>query len=218
MGMTRGQWAIQFLQALGNTQPSASTVNFVASWTLAENTRALYNPLATTQPADGATCFNSVCVRNYLSNGQGIDASVKTLTNGRYPHILQGLRTNQPEDAANAVELGIWGTGMHGVLLWRTGDHRDGKLLSHPDTSDAADDGPRIVGDAGGPTQSPGNLPPTSPDIPQPSGGSVMDTSDSAQLARDVQYILLGGLLVAIALFLALKSYVPTSSIVKAVA
>lgn len=78
-----------------------ANVAFLLSWMDQENTRAAFNPLATTQRMDGATAFNSAGVRNYLSMEQGITAQAKTLRNGRYPTILQGLQAGAPERAAN---------------------------------------------------------------------------------------------------------------------
>jgi hypothetical protein len=203
--MYRGEWAKQLLTALGNEKPTQQTVNFVASWTLAENTKATYNPLATTQPFEGSTCFNSVCVRNYPSNGAGIEATVKTLTNGRYPHILNGLRQNRPEESANGSELGVWGTGLRAVVLWRTGDHTGEILKSHPTTN-------KSEKEQHTPIERPG------PVEDKPTIGSMMTSGDQEQFARDIQYITLGGLLMAIAIVLAIKSYVPTQQILKTAA
>lgn len=112
---SRVQWSLDLLNALGNAQPSLETVAFVVAWQAGENTSAAFNPLATTQSADGATCFNYLSgrcgVRNYTSREQGLQATIETITNGFYPNILQGLQTNQPELALNDGELGVWGTG-----------------------------------------------------------------------------------------------------------
>lgn len=112
---SRVQWSLDLLNALGNTQPTIETVVFITAWQAGENTNAAFNPLATTQSADGATCFNYIngrCgVRNYTSREQGLQATIETITNGYYPNILAGLQTNQPELALNDGELGVWGTG-----------------------------------------------------------------------------------------------------------
>lgn len=110
------EWSEELLHALGNTNPSAETVAFVEAWVRAENTRAEHNPLATTQPMPGDTCFNYLSgkcgVRNYTSRSQGLDATVKTLQNGLYPNIVTGLLTNNPRLAHNQNELDTWGTGL----------------------------------------------------------------------------------------------------------
>ena len=111
-------WAVDLLSRLGNREPSADTISFVVAWQEGEGTAAQFNPLATTQPADGATCFNSVCVRDYTSYEQGLQATVETITNGRYPRTLAGLVNNQP--IVDDGELGTWGTGGGNVrALWK---------------------------------------------------------------------------------------------------
>jgi murein DD-endopeptidase MepM/ murein hydrolase activator NlpD len=88
----------------------------VVAWQNGENTGAAFNPLATTQTAPGATCWNKLpsmpCgVKNYTSREQGLQATVETLTNGFYPNILAGLQTNNPAQVLNDGELATWGTG-----------------------------------------------------------------------------------------------------------
>jgi len=205
----RGEWAKAFLGAIGNASPDAKTVNFVASWTLGENTAARYNPLATTQPMTDATDFNAVGVKNYKDHQQGIDATVKTLENGRYPHVLHGLQTNDPEEAVNAIELGTWGTGLGFTTLWRLGDHTNEELVSHA--------GATPFGGGGGSgfenAPPPGLLDPLY-DITQ-----VQDIDPQAQaIARNVSFIALGGLLLLIAIVLTIRTYVPTRQIVKTIA
>lgn len=111
----REAWAVDVLARLGNTQPDADMVAFVVAWQAGEGTAAAFNPLATTQPAPGDTCFNYLSgrcgVRNYPDYETGMRATVETITNGYYPNILAGLQTNDPERALNDVELGVWGTG-----------------------------------------------------------------------------------------------------------
>ena len=70
----------------------------------------------TTQSAAGATNFNSVGVKNFTSYEQGLAATVKTLTNGRYEPILAALRSGDSAVAVGrAVEASPWGTG--GLML-----------------------------------------------------------------------------------------------------
>lgn len=214
---TRGEWATEFLHAIGNSNPDAKTVNFVATWTLGENTQAQYNPLATKQPSECQTgSFNDVGVRNYSTDQCGIDATVKTLENGYYPHILHGLQNNDPEEASNAIELGTWGTGTGFLILWREGDHRNEVLLSHGaqgsgehgrnGSSEVPVTNVPIVGKGGG-------------------GGGSWDTGqkpniglpDTAVIARNVEFIALGTLLVGIAIVLAVRTYVPVQQVVQTI-
>lgn len=106
---TRGGWAVSLLAAIGNDRPSASTVAFLEAWHRAEGGTATYNWLNTTQPAEGATDYNSVGVKNYPDYATGIQATAQTLTNGRYPRTLAGLVSNQP--IVDDGEMGTWGTG-----------------------------------------------------------------------------------------------------------
>ncbi|MBK9944189.1 MAG: M23 family metallopeptidase [Kouleothrix sp.] len=127
----RERWARDLLAALGNQQPTRETVGLVVAWQSAENTGAAFNPLATTQPADGATCWNSLpsmlCgVKSYTTYEQGLQATIETLSNGFYPNILTGLQSNNPEQALNVDELDVWGTGFELVKS------QYGLLMSQP--------------------------------------------------------------------------------------
>lgn len=95
---------------------TAENQRALIAWARAEGTSASFNPLATTQGATGASNFNSVGVKNYPSYEVGLDATVKTLRNGRYENILAALRrgTNAME-VGQAVEDSPWGTG--GLVL-----------------------------------------------------------------------------------------------------
>lgn len=112
---SRVQWASDLLGRLGMPVTSEN-VRAMTAWAQAEGTDAAFNPLATTQSQTGATSFNSVGVKNYTSYDNGIDATVQTLTNGRYGAILTALRSgNSAEAVARAVADSPWGTG-DGVL------------------------------------------------------------------------------------------------------
>lgn len=94
---TREQWARAFLGALGNNHPTQNVVNWVVAWTRFESATgrgASYNLLNTTQREAGSTVFNSVGVQNFTSFSQGVQANAATLENGRYPALLDALRTN----------------------------------------------------------------------------------------------------------------------------
>ena len=118
-GDDQTQWALDFLAAIGNTNPSPETLAFVVAWQQGENTAAQHNPLATTQPWTGDSCFNYIdgkCgVRNYQTRQDGLDATVTTISNGAYPNILAGIQTSDPERALNDIELSTWGTGRGNV-------------------------------------------------------------------------------------------------------
>jgi hypothetical protein len=114
MGAFNG-YAQELLSKLG-APATANNVAFLNAWAKAEGGNASYNPFNTTQPAPGASNYNSVGVRNYTSPQQGISATIQTLLNGRYGNIVQGLRSGAtPQALATAVANSPWGTGS-GVL------------------------------------------------------------------------------------------------------
>ena len=93
----RSEWCASLLNALGNPNPSQTTLNFVIGWSASEtlaDSGAIYNLLNTTEPWSGATNFNSVGVRNYTSWQDGINATIATLRNGYYPELEEALRIN----------------------------------------------------------------------------------------------------------------------------
>lgn len=71
---------------------------------------AAYNPMNTTQPMPGATSATPVGVKAYTSWEQGIDATAKTLKNGRYENILAKLRASaEPDDTLAQDDWRTWG-------------------------------------------------------------------------------------------------------------
>jgi hypothetical protein len=111
----REQWAHDFLTRLGMPVTSEN-VRLMVAWQQAEGTRAQYNPLATTQGMPGATRFNSVGVKNYVSYDDGMAANIKAITNGRYENVLAALRRGDSAvTTAQAIAASPWGTGQ-GVL------------------------------------------------------------------------------------------------------
>lgn len=88
--------------------------NLIYLWARAENTKANFNPLATTQPAPNATDFNSSHVKNYATYSDGVTATITTLKNGRYNGIVSDLQKGNvdPYDVVNnnASEFDTWGT------------------------------------------------------------------------------------------------------------
>lgn len=114
-GSDREGWSSDLLSALG-LPATSENLRALEAWVEAEGTSAAFNPLATTQNMPGATNFNSVGVKNYASYGDGLAATVRTLTNGRYEGILAALaRGTSSVDVARAVAASPWGTGQ-GVL------------------------------------------------------------------------------------------------------
>lgn len=85
---------------------------YLYAWRQAEGGSAAFNPFNTTQKAEGATNYNKVGVKNYTSAQQGVNATVKTLLNGRYSGIISSLKSDaEPSQTADALVASPWGTG-----------------------------------------------------------------------------------------------------------
>jgi hypothetical protein len=221
---TRGEWATQVLAALGNRNPDAATVNFLAAWSVCEfgpevKKAARFNPLATKHTMPGNTNYNSVGVKDYPDADTGLQATVRTIKNGHYPHIVEGLTTNKPEIALNHSELGIWGTGGGCVeRIYKSGDQRMLTLPSYdpaiPGGADAATT-PITVDPETDRLVNPDQAVDTDPNF------TLQGLADSVNPAVIYARFAMGGLgvlMIVIAGILTIRSYVPTKQIVKTIA
>jgi hypothetical protein len=116
--LTYEAWARGFLARLG-APDCAENLTIVVAWETQESTSARFNPLATTKVMEGATDFNSVGVKNYVSLDQGLDASRDTLELGAdsygYDAILQSLRAcGSAEMTARTINASAWCRGCGG--------------------------------------------------------------------------------------------------------
>jgi len=108
-------WITSVLTAIGAPATQAN-INSMSSWIAHEstypgngsNTGGLFNPLNTTLGESGATEYNSIGVKNYTSEAQGIAATVATLLNGDYSDIVAALRTGN----------GLCGQSFAGLATW----------------------------------------------------------------------------------------------------
>jgi hypothetical protein len=109
-------WISSFLASIGAPLTQAN-INSVSSWIAKEsvypgngtNTGGLYNPLNTTLAESGATNYNSVGVKNYVSEAQGLEATVATLLgNEDYSDIVDALRNG----------TGLCGQSLSGLATW----------------------------------------------------------------------------------------------------
>lgn len=109
-----GRWATALLNRLG-VQPTPAAKRALVGWVQAEGghwkNQARFNPLNTTQPMPGAGNTGSQGnIKQYTSWDQGLNATVKTLRNGRYGGILQALAGSDPAAVARAIGASPWGT------------------------------------------------------------------------------------------------------------
>ncbi len=93
-----------------NIPTSDFSVDALMAWAPYENTSACWNPLATTRAKSGSCCFNSVCVRNYLNQNMGIEATAETLALRYYQHIRAMLRLESFDREGLRGDLSTWGT------------------------------------------------------------------------------------------------------------
>lgn len=123
--MLRSEFAAHILEGLVSTHKDAE--GFLVKWMSRENTRAQWNPLATTMPGHGDNHFNSVGVRNYPDFKTGLDATLRTLRNGMYPHVVRFLTTGDTSSPqALNHELQRWsGNGYTFNGVETTSSHDD---------------------------------------------------------------------------------------------
>lgn len=116
--MLRSEYFTEVLKKL-NAYVSVSRIQCGVAWASYENTEAENNPYATTEPWPNSSEFNSAGVRNYATVEDGIDATVATLTNGYYDHLLNVLRTPEctSRDVLNAIDGSPWGSHPNTALL-----------------------------------------------------------------------------------------------------
>ena len=94
-------------------KPTKDNMAFMYAWRQAEGGKATNNPFNTTQKMAGATNYNSVGVKNYRTQEDGIQSTCRTLNNGRYNDIVNGLKND-----VGLFEL----SRMKGLKTWGTGE------------------------------------------------------------------------------------------------
>ena len=107
------QFATAVLRGVG-VKPNTRSIANMLGWMRAEgghtHNRARFNFLNTTQPAPGAGNTGSQGnIKVYRDFGQGVQATVQTLKNGRYGAIL-GAFNSDPSTFSRAVNSTPWGT------------------------------------------------------------------------------------------------------------
>ena len=76
-----------------------------------DKNNATYNPLNTTQDYPGAKPINSYGVKAYPSEDAGVDAFIKTIQNGRYPHLVEAFTTGNVDPKGIAQDVRVWTSG-----------------------------------------------------------------------------------------------------------
>lgn len=98
-----------------NAPITEENMKFLYAWRKAEGAKAKNNPFNTTLSLSKdkeKTNYNKVGVKNYSTSYYGIEATIKTLLNGRYDCIVNGLRKDIGAlEISECQSLHTWGTG-----------------------------------------------------------------------------------------------------------
>ena len=95
-------------------KPTKDNMLFMYAWRQSEGGKATNNPFNTTHKMPGSTRYadNTHGVQNYKTPEDGIQATCKTLKNGRYNDIVQGLKDDIGLfELSRMKSLNVWGTG-----------------------------------------------------------------------------------------------------------
>lgn len=115
-------WLADVLNGIG-APASENNEAIISRWAHWEGSRAAWNALDTTRPADGAWPYNVIRMRNggvihvwnYPDERTGAAATAATIRNGHYPAVLAALRADAPlsswRTAEVRAEVRLWGTG-----------------------------------------------------------------------------------------------------------
>lgn len=108
------QFYEEVLKGLG-APVTDGNLKFLYSWRQAEGAKASNNPFNTTYNLSkdtGISNYNKIGVKNYSTPQFGVEATVKTLLNGRYGCIVNGLKNDVgAEEISRCRDLKTWGTG-----------------------------------------------------------------------------------------------------------
>jgi hypothetical protein len=117
------------------------------AWTSLERPKSTNNPLATTYPGKrsttwkgdpGMTTFNSAGVKNFSNFESGVNATVATINNGYYPHIVEFLEDRLKGDDGTIITTAIDALANQGVRSnldkWGSKGHKVYSRLSQGST------------------------------------------------------------------------------------
>jgi len=120
-----------------NAPHTPENMKFLYAWRQAEGGTAQNNPFNTTKKWEGASAYgkNVAGVKNYQTAQDGIDATVKTLKNGYYNCIVNGLRNNigalNISQSCNSA-LKTWGTHENTDLVTKVINSYESGSKPHP--------------------------------------------------------------------------------------
>lgn len=124
-----------------------NNLHALRAWGECEGSAAQYNPLDTTQHEEGATEYNTfgdhgeMHVWNYPDEATGVRATVTTLHNGYYPHLLAAFKDGSGKIVSGDArsEMRVWGTNpdciakkLEGVLTDKPNDEPVNKPTPTP--------------------------------------------------------------------------------------
>ncbi len=189
-------WESQVLRAIG-APVTKENVAFLDVWQRLEGGNASFNPLNTTTGAAGATNYNSVGVKNFVSAQQGAAATAQTLQNGRYNTLLAALRSGKLSSALTTNKIQI----ANEISTWGT------KTLAN----DVRNSGPGVL--SGSPASSVGGAVTSIPGVQQTldAGGAVVDAGQAVGgflgTITSVDFLLRAGQVVGGAALVAMGSF-----------
>ena len=101
---------------------TTNTLTFFFAWRDFEAGNAAFNPFNTTQRYNDSIKYNSVGVQHYRTQDDGIEATIKTLKNGRYNDLVSRLKNDESsESIASSADLNIWGSHDGPLRLLKSG-------------------------------------------------------------------------------------------------
>jgi len=105
---------IDVLKGVGVPTPNEFQLQFMKIWRQHEGGKAAWNPFNTTLNLPDSTPYNYVPVRNYPNRNLGLQATIRTLRNGRYNNIINSIKEIKTQadinKAINAVNASPWGS------------------------------------------------------------------------------------------------------------
>jgi hypothetical protein len=116
MATSRHLWTRDLLALLACPGSLQNTLALIAQ-IQAEGGSAAFNPLNTTLNAPGATDYNYVHVKNYISYQQGLSATAATLKQANMKPLMDALKKgNSAKSYWVALGISPWGTSPPGGM------------------------------------------------------------------------------------------------------